>query len=63
MSKQKNNDSEAEQSATEKSSIRILTTGKVTVGRIVYATGSNIMVTQEQAAILQTMGKAKILGV
>lgn len=46
-----------------KASVRIKTTAKVTIGRIVHAPGVTVSVTQEQASALQGMDKARILGV
>lgn len=46
-----------------KASVRIKTTAKVTIGRIVHAPGVIVSVTQEQATALKGMGKANILGV
>lgn len=46
-----------------KASVRIKTTAKVTIGRIVHAPGVTVSVTQEQATALEGLNKANILGV
>lgn len=46
-----------------KASVRIKTTAKVTIGRIVCGPGVTVKVSSDQAAALEAMGKAKILGV
>lgn len=40
-----------------KASVRIKTTAKVTIGRIVHAPGVTVSVTQEQASALKEMDK------
>lgn len=46
-----------------KASVRIKTTAKVTIGRIVCGPGVTVKVTSAQATSLEAIGKARILGV
>lgn len=43
--------------------VRIKTTAKATIGRMVYAPGVPVTVTPAQASALEAMHKAQILGV
>lgn len=46
-----------------KASVRIKTTAKATIGRIVCGPGVIVKVTSAQATSLEAIGKARILGV